>query len=232
MTRLLDLFCGAGGCTKGYQMAGFEVYGVDINPMPRYCGHAFIQEDAIATLDWLIGGVHPEWTLEMFDAIHASPPCQRFSTATPEENREKHPDLVAPVRQRLRETGLPYIIENVVGAPLENPVLLCGGAFGLVPPRLCDSEGGMSTPQSCRLDRYRAAGLLAGEILAQAAGQDEFLIEQAIQDLRDQVDAGRRNQADWPLIQARVLRMLNSDWSVRADLLEKPRHLHVVGDEL
>lgn len=124
MTRLLDLFCGAGGCTKGYQDAGFYVVGVDTRPQPNYCGDAFYQADA---LDVLRG-----WHFNAFDAIHASPPCQRFSIAqNASKNSEAHPDLVEPVREELERIGLPYIIENVPGAPLRSPIVLCGKSFGL-----------------------------------------------------------------------------------------------------
>lgn len=123
--RLLDLFCGAGGAAMGYHHAGFEVTGVDHKPQPNYPFPMRV-EDALSFLE--TAGDY----LYTFDAIHASPPCQRYSTATPEANRDNHPDLVAPTREALRKTGLPYIIENVVGAPLESPVLLCGGALGLI----------------------------------------------------------------------------------------------------
>ncbi|HKY60925.1 MAG TPA: DNA methylase [Gemmatimonadota bacterium] len=118
--RLLDLFCGAGGATRGYQLAGFHVTGVDLSPQPNYCGEVFHQADALT------------FPLEGFDAIHASPPCQAYSVTRKAWNgREDHPDLVSPVRKRLEAAGLPYIIENVVGAPLRNPIQLCGSSFGL-----------------------------------------------------------------------------------------------------
>jgi DNA (cytosine-5)-methyltransferase 1 len=120
---LLDLFCGAGGCTKGYQEAGFYVVGVDIEPQPNYCGDEFTQDDA---LFWLRNA-----DLSSFDAIHASPPCPRFSTVTPKGARDRHPDLIAATRGLLEECGVPYVIENVVGSPLIDPVQLCGSSFGL-----------------------------------------------------------------------------------------------------
>ncbi len=123
--RLLDLFCGAGGAAMGYYRAGFEVVGVDINPQPNY-PFVFMQQDALglATQNYLEYGE--------FDAIHASPPCPRYSTMTKVKGRpEDHPDLIAPLRDLLRETGLPYVIENVPGSPLENPVRLCGSSLGL-----------------------------------------------------------------------------------------------------
>lgn len=120
--RLLDLFCGAGGCSVGYERAGFVVFGVDNESHPDYPFQIHI-DDAIHVLDTA--------DLSEFDAIAASPPCPRYSTATPAENRDKHPDLIKPVRDRLRAWGGAYVIENVPGSPLENPVQLCGSMFGL-----------------------------------------------------------------------------------------------------
>lgn len=104
----------------GYHRAGFEVVGVDINPQPNY-PFEFIQADAL-TLD--------SGFLRSFDAIHASPPCQSYSDLA-KRNRNGHlwPRLVEPVRKMLQSTGLPYIIENVEGAPLKDPVVLCGTMF-------------------------------------------------------------------------------------------------------
>jgi len=119
--RLLDLFCGAGGCSVGYASAGFDVVGVDINPQPRY-PFEFHQADAIT------------WPLDGFDAIHASPPCQDHSVLS-----AMHPDhgtgwLLAATRERLQASELPWVIENVPGAPMRADYRLCGCMFGL--PRL------------------------------------------------------------------------------------------------
>ena len=117
--KLLDLFCGAGGASVGYAQAGFDVTGLDINPQPRY-PFEFIRADA---LDYPLSG---------YDVIHASPPCQRYSAANRGlGNFESYPDLVAPIRDRLIASGAEYVIENVVGAPLCVPIMLCGSSFGL-----------------------------------------------------------------------------------------------------
>ena len=121
--RLLDLFCGAGGAAMGYHRAGFEVVGVDIAPQKHY-PFEFHQADA---LEFCREHGHE------FDAIHASPPCQRWSECTPLESRGKHPDLIGPVRDLLVQIGKPYVIENVDGARrmLRSPRMLCGTMFGL-----------------------------------------------------------------------------------------------------
>jgi DNA (cytosine-5)-methyltransferase 1 len=114
--RLLDLFCGAGGAAMGYHLAGFRVTGVDIRPQPHY-PFEFHQMDAL------------EMGLDGFDLIHASPPCQAYSTQT--QRRSRHPQLIGQVRERLRD--LPYVIENVEAArwALVHPARLCGSSFGL-----------------------------------------------------------------------------------------------------
>jgi DNA (cytosine-5)-methyltransferase 1 len=121
MKRLLDLFCGAGGAAVGYHRAGFEVVGVDIKPQKHY-PFEFHQADALEYL--------AEHGRE-FDAIHASPPCQAFTTLARMWNAKKHESLVEPTREALVASGRPFVIENVVGAPLVAPVLLCGTMFGL-----------------------------------------------------------------------------------------------------
>jgi DNA (cytosine-5)-methyltransferase 1 len=126
--RLLDLFCGAGGAAVGYHRAGFDVVGVDLSPQPRY-PYEFVQADALT------------YPLDGFDAIHASPPCQAYSamTACRPGLADQYPDLVNLTRARLAVSGLPWVIENVPGAPLASGsdlfgahgVKLCGHMFGL-----------------------------------------------------------------------------------------------------
>ena len=117
----LDLFCGAGGAAMGYSQAGFEVVGWDIEHHPGYPFEHHVGDalEVLADVDYV----------QSFDLVHASPPCQAYSTATRDHSR--HPDLVGPVRDLLVTAGVPYIIENVPQAPLLGPVMLCGSAFGL-----------------------------------------------------------------------------------------------------
>ncbi len=120
--RLLDLFCCEGGAGEGYRRAGFEVTGVDIVHRDYKPGN-FVQADALA---FVREHGHD------FDAIHASPPCQRYinggNAARVSKQRER-PDLVGPVREALDAIGRPYVIENVEGAPLRRDVVLCGSMF-------------------------------------------------------------------------------------------------------
>lgn len=102
----------------GYHRAGFDVVGVDIKPQPRY-PFEFHQADAMT------------FPLDGFDYIHASPPCQLYSQANNIHGNRNHPDLVAPTRARLVETGVVYVIENVPGAPLLSPIVICGLALNL-----------------------------------------------------------------------------------------------------
>lgn len=135
--RLLDLFCCQGGAAAGYAAAGFDVVGVDIEDQPRY-PYERVKGDAVEILSTLVvGGLLVDIIdtarhlyLRDFDAIHASPPCQAFTKAQQLQGNE-HPDLIGPIRELCQRSGLPYIIENVEGAPLENPTMLCGTMFGL-----------------------------------------------------------------------------------------------------
>jgi DNA (cytosine-5)-methyltransferase 1 len=111
----------------GYFRAGFDVVGVDVRPQPNY-PFRVIQEEA---LGYLRGDDFWEWEPA---AIHASPPCQAYTQAQRLQGN-KHPDLIAPTREVLKATGLPYVIENVPGSPLLNPVQVCGRGLGLTVKR-------------------------------------------------------------------------------------------------
>ena len=126
MKKILDLFCGAGMASDGYVAAGWEVVGIDINPQPHY-PYEFIQGNALEILSSGIDG---------FDAIHASPPCQAHTRAKhlrdAQGSTSKYDDLLTPTLSLLREQDIPWVVENVVGAPLmERAAVECGSAYGL-----------------------------------------------------------------------------------------------------
>lgn len=125
--KMLVYFCCQGGACKGYENAGFDVTPSDIVPQPRhYAPGKVIVADAITHLAGLIRTRE----IRKYAAVGGSPPCQRFTLAQRIQKRE-HPDLIAPFRELCIASGLPYVIENVPGAPLNDPVELCGAAFGL-----------------------------------------------------------------------------------------------------
>lgn len=126
---LYDGCCKAGGATKGYQVAGFRVIGIDNEPQPHYCGDGFILMDILEFLDRYTVG-----DFERAVAFHTSPPCQFVSKASQQWRKagRQYPELIDPIRERLIKTGKPFIIENVVGEPyLKNPLKLNGTFFHL-----------------------------------------------------------------------------------------------------
>ena len=123
--RLLDIFCGAGGASKGYEMAGFDVTGIDLKSGKRY-PFTYIKKDfKTLTVE----------DLQDYDLIHASPPCQTFSITKnlriAQNKKTDKEDLLDVTRQLLIDSGKPYVLENVPGAPLRNPIQLCGSVFNL-----------------------------------------------------------------------------------------------------
>ncbi len=120
--RALDLFCKAGGASVGLSRAGFDVIGIDIDPQPNY-PFPFFRRDALTM---------SVEELRCFDFVWASPPCQGF---TAYKRRPGHvaprDNLIPQTREMLKASGVPFVIENVQGAPLENPTVLCGSMFGL-----------------------------------------------------------------------------------------------------
>ena len=125
--KLLDLYCKAGGASKGYQLAGFEVVGVDIKKQKRY-PYEFIQADCLELMKDI------EF-LKSFDVIAASPPCQTHSITQHLRNAQGRStdkvDLIPQTREALIASGKPYVIENVPGSPLIKPIQMCGSYFGL-----------------------------------------------------------------------------------------------------
>ena len=158
--KLLDLFCGAGGAARGYRLAGFHVTGVDYHPQPRYAGDEFVYADAY---DFALAHA------QKFDVIHASPPCQKYSTLAGRTGRE-YPDSIARTREILQCTGKPYVIENLPGAPLLDPIQLCGTQFGLSAAvddghrwlrrhRHFESSLTLQEPEACDCERLPIGGV-------------------------------------------------------------------------
>lgn len=166
--RLLDLFCGEGGAAAGYAAAGWEVVGVDV----RKVGHRYPFEFHLAdAVEFAKEHAHE------FDAVHASPPCQTHSKSAFAHGAD-HPDHLDATRLALINSGRPYVIENVPGAPLVNPITLCGAAFRLTATdrdgeplflkrhRLFESNVWL-TPTECecaylRDNGFRVAGVYGG----------------------------------------------------------------------
>lgn len=187
MIRVLDLFCGAGGCSVGY-MRGFtaagldvEIVGVDSRPQPNY-PYTFVQADAMT------------YSLDGFDFIHASPPCQAFTQMSArwrgkDTKADTHLDLLTPTLARLRKLETPWIVENVPGARdlMHTTVVLHGGMFGLGVhrPRRFESNLMLLAPKVAQTDqpigvygtkpdgrttyRYRNNGNYKGKSLIRAA---------------------------------------------------------------
>jgi DNA (cytosine-5)-methyltransferase 1 len=144
--RLLDLFCGAGGAAMGYARAGFDVTGVDIRPQPHY-PFTFIRADALQFVE-----------LDDFDLIHASPPCQRWTSAGEmwRQAGRQYPDLIAATWVRLQSCGIAYVLENVPGSPLLDPVTLCGAMFPelrVIRHRLFETSFRLTAPEHRRHPR-------------------------------------------------------------------------------
>jgi hypothetical protein len=160
--RALDLCCCAGGATRGLQQAGLHVTGIDVAPQPNYCGDMFILGDALEFLE--------RSDLSQFEFIWASPPCQAYSVLKHAPGQHRDADLVGPTRELLIRSGLPYVIENVEGAPLIDPTMLCGTMFGLKSPvdaelrrhRLFEASFPLSAPGPCQHSGGPVMGVYGG----------------------------------------------------------------------
>ena len=152
--RLLDLFCGAGGCSVGYQRAGFDVTGVDIEPHPDYPFELIVGDAMEIAAD--------QDFLGRFDVVHGSPPCPRYSSITAVNGtQDRHPDHLPVFRELMKAWGGVYVIENVVGAPMPEAIVVCGKAMGLPyirRHRLFESNQWLMSP-GCACDRGPAYGV-------------------------------------------------------------------------
>lgn len=162
MRTCLDLYCCGGGAGYGYHLAGLDVTGVDLHPQAAY-PFKFIQADAIS---YLLEHGH------RYDFIHASPPCQAHSDLRNTWNAHDHEDLIPETRDALIAVGRPYVIENVEGAPLKDPVILCGSMFGLGTRdyklkrhRLFEPSFALAQPTDlCQEDQRPVVGVYGGKV--------------------------------------------------------------------
>lgn len=136
LPRILDMYCGDGGAAMGYHQAGFEVVGIDIRERHRF-PFRYVQGSVLK--------LRPAWIRKNFQVVHASPPCQAHTTLKVLHSDGHHKDYLPQTRELLEDLGLPYIIENVPGAPLIDPLTLCGSSFGLTVRRhrLFEFGGGL-----------------------------------------------------------------------------------------
>jgi len=178
--KLLDLFCGAGGCSMGYWKAGFhDITGIDNKPQKNY-PFDFHQADVF---EWCA-----ENDLSQYDLIHASPPCQKFTALNKMWNAKSHEDLIDPMRFMLREFAGRWVIENVPGAPLYAPVILCGTMFGLGCDgaelwrhRLFEANFPLSIPPECQhRKKPRVIGVYGGHGMdrRRKVNTQDFSVEQ------------------------------------------------------
>ncbi len=202
--RALDLFCKAGGASVGLHRAGFDVLGSDIADQPRY-PFAFTRRDVLS---------FETRELRQFDFIWASPPCQRHSRATRQTgNPEDHPNLIAPVRAMLKAAGVPYVIENVLNAPLIDPVMLCGAMFDLGVVRHRLFEFSWLVPQPAH-PKHKGS-LVTGEYVTVAGngGVPAWTLRE-----RERRGLPRHREGEYSL--ANWSRAMGIDWMDRAELVE------------
>jgi DNA (cytosine-5)-methyltransferase 1 len=205
--RLLDLFCGAGGASAGYAMAGFEVTGIDVKHGKRY-PFTYIKGDV---RDYL----HKDF-LDQFDVIAASPPCQTHSSTkhlrVAQGKSTSKIDMIPEVREALIASGKPYVIENVPGAPLINPVQLCGSAFKLKVRRhrLFESNVELQGTVCYHKEQGKPVGIYGS--------------------MRDQIPGGGHTAKTMP----EAYEAMGIDWMIWGELVESipPAYTKFIGDQI
>jgi DNA (cytosine-5)-methyltransferase 1 len=205
--KLLDLFCGAGGASMGYAMAGFEVTGIDVKHGRRY-PFTYIRGDV---RDYL-----QKDFLNQFDVIAASPPCQTHSSTkhlrVAQGKSTDKIDMIPEVREALIASGKPYVIENVPGAPLINPVQLCGSAFGLKVRRhrLFESNLKLQGTQCFHKEQGRPVGIYGS--------------------MRDEIPGGGHTAKTMPEAE----QAMKIDWMIWGELVESipPAYTKFIGEQI
>lgn len=210
----------------GYYQAGFDVVGVDVKPQPRY-PFEFIQADCLS--------LDPAFVAS-FDAIHASPPCQAHTAMKTMHNAKDHPDLVEPTRAMLIASRRPWAMENVVGAPLDGPIMLCGTMFGLGVEdadlqrhRLFEmSEPPLFVPQ-CQHGRRDTLGVYGGHVRNRRRARTIGVYGEGARDSRRKFDKG---VPDFTVEQAREA--MGIDWMTLAELCQSipPAYTKWIGEHL
>lgn len=224
--RLLDLFCCAGGAGMGYHRAGFEVVGVDLRPQPRY-PFEFIEADVLS--------LDPAFVAS-FDAIHASPPCQAHTAMKTMHNAKEHLDLVPETRALLNASGRPWIMENVVGAPLLDPILLCGTMFGLGVEdaelrrhRLFETSFSIPLHPQCQHGARATIGVYGGHVRNRQRARTIGIYGEGARDSRRKFDKG---VPDFTSNQGRTA--MGIDWMTLAELSQAipPAYTEWLGHQL
>lgn len=210
----------------GYHRAGFDVVGVDIKPRPRY-PFEFVLSDALALNSVFVGS---------FNAIHASPPCQAHTAMKTMHNARPHIDLIPATRKMLVASGLPYVIENVVGAPLLSPFTLCGTMFGLGVEdaelrrhRLFETSFNVSSIPTCQHGQRDTIGVYGGHVRNRRRARTIGVYGEGCRDSRRKFDKG---VPDFTVEQGREA--MGIDWMTVAELCEAipPAYTHFIGEQL
>lgn len=204
----LDLFCCAGGASMGLHQAGFDVIGVDRARQPRY-PFTFVQADALRA----------PFDLSGFDFIWASPPCQAHTSMKTMHNAREHADLIPATRAMLAAAGVPWVMENVVGAPLDHPFTLCGTMFGLGVEdaelrrhRLFEASFLVLTPD-CRHGARDTIGVYGGHVRNRRRARTSGVYGEGVRDSRRKFDKG---VPDFSIDQGRAA--MGIDWMTTAEL--------------